>query len=203
MDHSGTPTPAPRALLKSKVVMTPSVEREPSPGSHRIEEDYQRCRLCTRHHALRLCPVFASMQPQQRFLLARAHKYCTNCLALSHTTAECTSSGLCKVCSLQHHTLLHRRSTSTVRRSSPNAAVQPLKRLVQPKLHSPQRGGSGRTPARSKHLRHHPTATNVENRRVRRTKEGLQTANYRDKTTKLLVQEALRTLQELKEALSA
>ncbi|XP_017472494.1 PREDICTED: uncharacterized protein LOC108363607 [Rhagoletis zephyria] len=56
MDDRGTPTPAPRTSLRSKVVMTPSLEGEPSPGSHRHEEDYLRCRLCTRHHSQKCAP---------------------------------------------------------------------------------------------------------------------------------------------------
>ncbi|XP_017481342.1 PREDICTED: uncharacterized protein LOC108370523 [Rhagoletis zephyria] len=132
MDDRGAPTPAPRTSLRSKVVMTPSLEGEPSTGSLRHEEDYLRCRLRTRHHSLRMCPVFVGMKPQQRFLLARAHKYCTNCLALSHITAECTSSGRCRVFSLQHHTLLHRQLAARMRTpqcSSTNASSTQIETL--------------------------------------------------------------------------
>ncbi|XP_017467458.1 PREDICTED: uncharacterized protein LOC108359893 [Rhagoletis zephyria] len=195
MDHDEAPQPAPRTFLKSQIGTTHSIRSANHPT-----EDYKRCRLCAGHHALRVCPAFLGVQPQQRFLLARAHKYCTNCLALSHPTAQCTSTTTCRTCSLQHHTLLHRNGTPAARRTRANSAVQPPKRLDQTNKNAPQRGGSGRTSPPYNHTRHHPTRGN---RKVRFTGKGFQTAGYRSKATKILVHEAMRALRELKDALAA
>ncbi|XP_017475625.1 PREDICTED: uncharacterized protein LOC108365915 [Rhagoletis zephyria] len=182
MEASGAPQPAPRTTLQSKVVVAGTDENAANgsptgPGG----QDYQRCRVCTRRHALRMCSVFKSMQPQQRYVLARAHGYCTNCLALSHHTSECSSSGSCRKCNLQHHTLLHRSQTPTTSPANNNA----------------RRHISAGTASR----RRNPGP--VGDRIVKRSTQGLHTTNYRGKVTRLLVQEALRAIQELQQTLDA
>lgn len=53
---------------------------------------------------------------ERRILICR-HNFCHNCLAVSHTTAYCTSSSRCFRCNKLHHTLLHEEIQSIV---SPN-----------------------------------------------------------------------------------
>lgn len=66
------------------------------------------CRLCKRHHPLRRCLRFKNMNTQQRVATVREYEYCFNCLAVSHSTPNCTSSFMCAICGGQHHTMLHR-----------------------------------------------------------------------------------------------
>lgn len=84
---------------------------QPSPPSlvqHEVEQEPLRCGLCHRRHALSACLIFRDLQPAQRQQVARAHGHCLNCLALSHTTWDCTSTSVCRVCHRPHHTMLHR-----------------------------------------------------------------------------------------------
>lgn len=194
MDHREPPQPAPRTFIRSQLGATRNM---PVVTEH--TNDYKRCRLCAGHHALRTCAVFLGLQPQQRFLLARAHKYCTNCLALSHPTAQCTSTTTCHVCSLQHHTLLHRSSMAAVRRTHPYDPAQATKHRGR----ASQRGKVTSAATNATAVRQHATKTATENRTVQCTARGLQTATYRGKVTRILVHEAMRALQELKEALAA
>ncbi|XP_017472077.1 PREDICTED: uncharacterized protein LOC108363278 [Rhagoletis zephyria] len=104
---SGGPTPAPRTVQKpQQEAMVIDIVPDTQPDDEGA--DYLRCRLCARHPR----HVFRAMQPAQRYLIARAHHFCTNCLALSHHSSECPSAGVCRLCAQRHHTLLHRKNTS-------------------------------------------------------------------------------------------
>ncbi|XP_036346533.1 uncharacterized protein LOC118755829 [Rhagoletis pomonella] len=214
MDRQSTPVPAPRKSLSSRVVIPPTDVPHEGQRKADTQTDYRRCRLCMRYHSLLTCPVFTAMQPQQRFLLARAHNYCTNCLALSHHTSECTSTVQCRVCGLHHHTFLHRNSGHQAAHSAaPNAASNRHQSKKKARAQRPRPPRNVNT-TRTRHRSSTPAATNsppvhrrnlvasgVEDRTIRRTATGLRTANYRGKVSQLLVQQALRALQELQETL--
>ncbi|XP_059220248.1 uncharacterized protein LOC131995696 isoform X2 [Stomoxys calcitrans] len=53
------------------------------------------------------CRQFLKMAVKDRRRAVVRHKYCLNCLARSHKTAQCTSTNLCQRCERGHHTLLH------------------------------------------------------------------------------------------------
>ncbi|CAD7001309.1 unnamed protein product [Ceratitis capitata] len=57
------------------------------------------------------------MTPDERYESAKAHRYCINCLATSHTTGACDSPDSCRQCGLAHHTLLHRPSHELAERA--------------------------------------------------------------------------------------
>ncbi|XP_067622492.1 uncharacterized protein [Eurosta solidaginis] len=210
MNRQRAPVPTPRRSLASQVTV-PTI----SPRNADAVADYRRCRLCMRHHALSTCPLFTAMEPQQRAMIARAHKYCTNCLALSHHTSVCTSRERCHVCGLHHHTLLHRETGSrqppqpgrhhrqsgrqapteeeSHQQSRRRVATHHRRRRQQQPARSPQRAPTAHpTPRRS-----------IEERTIRCTATGLRTATYKTKVGKILIQEAVRALQELKHTLGA
>lgn len=77
------------------------------------------CRICRKDHPLRRCVKFKKMTASARLEMVKRYKYCENCLAHSHRMLKCRSIERCKQCGDRHHTLLHRKSTSTtVQRSS-------------------------------------------------------------------------------------
>ncbi|XP_036342157.1 uncharacterized protein LOC118751438, partial [Rhagoletis pomonella] len=106
----------------------------------RKKPEPQKCHLCGQRHVLRQCRAFLAMKPEERYECARTHRYCINCLAVSHTTGACDSASSCRRCSLGHHTLLHRARHSEARRSqsrtralksrSAQQRQQKLRRLV-------------------------------------------------------------------------
>lgn len=55
------------------------------------------------------------MTIEERRRAVRAHGYCTNCLALSHSTPQCSSVDVCQRCGREHHTLLHLNSVPDTR----------------------------------------------------------------------------------------
>lgn len=63
--------------------------------------------LCKRFHSISVCPKFFKMQPVERCRTVRQFKYCVNCLAKSHTAAQCKSKNKCRKCRNCHHTMLH------------------------------------------------------------------------------------------------
>ncbi|XP_036346515.1 uncharacterized protein LOC118755808 [Rhagoletis pomonella] len=80
-------------------------------------QEFSKCRLCCRTHSLRYCRAFLAMTPDERYESARVHRYCINCLATSHVTGACDSSGSCHRCGLAHHTLLHRSASTPTERT--------------------------------------------------------------------------------------
>ncbi|XP_059216398.1 uncharacterized protein LOC131994114 isoform X1 [Stomoxys calcitrans] len=66
-----------------------------------------QCLICKNYHPLRYCRQFLKMAVKDRRRAVVRHKYCLNCLARSHKTAQCTSTNLCQRCERGHHTLLH------------------------------------------------------------------------------------------------
>ncbi|XP_049306117.1 uncharacterized protein LOC125776665 [Bactrocera dorsalis] len=65
------------------------------------------CPLCVESHLLRWCPRFRQMSPEARLRTTLINRYCSNCLASSHSKMECDSVIRCKRCGNPHHTMLH------------------------------------------------------------------------------------------------
>ncbi|XP_017484887.1 PREDICTED: uncharacterized protein LOC108373499 [Rhagoletis zephyria] len=190
---SGVPTPA---LRHVKTPQPESMMVDQVPESQPEDEgaDFQRCRLCARHHALRVCQAFRAMQPAQRYLIACAHHFCTNCLALSHHSSECLSVGVCKLCGQRHHTLLHRKSAHS-KLPPPHSAPAP-RRIEANRSHRRRRYNVTRNAnQKSKQLQHA--------RIVKRTANKVRNMAGRGKATRMLVKEAIRKLRELESSLSA
>ncbi|XP_036339896.1 uncharacterized protein LOC118749215 [Rhagoletis pomonella] len=204
---SGGPTPAPRIVQKPQ---TEAMVVDSVPDTQPDDEgaDYQRCRLCARHHALRVCHVFRAMQPAQRYLIARAHHFCTNCLALSHHSSECPSAGVCKLCAQRHHTLLHRKNTSQAHpppRSAPASAprstsarrsISAPSKSASYRLRRPPRNGVTSNAYQQPQKFRHP-------KKVRHTARIVRNIAPRGRATRSLVKEAIRKLRELESSLSA
>lgn len=130
---------------------------------------------------------FRAMQPGQRYLVARAHGFCTNCLALSHQRKECSSAATCRVCGLLHHTLLHRSSI----RSKPPKQRPVGNHRTQPPKH--RHGGRKRMqPPRQRR----PTSS-------RKKSPQSTTHAVNGNATKFLVQNAIRTLKRVQSSLVA
>ncbi|XP_039970047.1 uncharacterized protein LOC120781954 [Bactrocera tryoni] len=65
------------------------------------------CTLCKGKHPLRLCSSFRAKTPEERLREALIGKYCINCLAVNHRSANCPSDARCRRCNEKHHTMLH------------------------------------------------------------------------------------------------
>ncbi|XP_055840419.1 uncharacterized protein LOC129908125 [Episyrphus balteatus] len=76
------------------------------------------CQVCSEQHPLRLCPIFLKMSVDDRHKTVRKHKFCFNCLAITHNAQQCQSTSTCLRCKGRHHTLLHfERKLSTINNS--------------------------------------------------------------------------------------
>lgn len=165
--------------------------------------DYQRCRLCARHHALRVCHVFRAMQPAQRYLIARAHHFCTNCLALSHHSSECPSAGVCRLCAQRHHTLLHRKNTSQSH-PSPAPRSTSTRRSTTSPPHKAVSNRARRPPSRGvKRNAYQQPQKFRQIKKVRHTANIVRNIAPRGRATRSLVKEAIRKLREMEFNLSA
>jgi hypothetical protein len=70
--------------------------------------EYPSCKVCKEgSHPLFKCEDFRGRTTQQRFEIVKTNNLCFNCLTSGHGTSKCSSSGRCRVCQQQHHTLLH------------------------------------------------------------------------------------------------
>ncbi|XP_058982608.1 uncharacterized protein LOC131804161 isoform X3 [Musca domestica] len=67
----------------------------------------KNCRYCEKDHPLKKCFRFCKMNIERRWDVVKKFNYCSNCLAYSHATEECTSQQRCKKCNGKHHRLLH------------------------------------------------------------------------------------------------
>jgi NAD-specific glutamate dehydrogenase len=65
------------------------------------------CVLCKQNHRVDKCPNFIKLTVIERFNQAKQLHLCINCLKIGHSVKQCKSSK-CKVCTKNHHTLLHR-----------------------------------------------------------------------------------------------
>lgn len=92
-----------------------------------------KCRICRESHALRVCPVFRKMKPQQRLQAVKRHRYCLNCLAHSHFVKECRSRERCYECLLEHHTMLHIHNSgrNTANKRGRDEKKKPTKRRAR------------------------------------------------------------------------
>lgn len=72
------------------------------------------------------------MSIEERRRAVRNHGYCTNCLARSHTTPQCTSAEACRRCGREHHTLLHLNPVQNTRRTSQQSQSR------EPRRNTPQ-----------------------------------------------------------------
>ncbi|XP_036347065.1 uncharacterized protein LOC118756406 [Rhagoletis pomonella] len=78
------------------------------------------CSVCSStNHKISNCDRFKSYNITQRFDQAKKMGLCINCLSKGHQMAQCPSTHRCKVCSKQHHSLLHRGSTSAQQTTNP------------------------------------------------------------------------------------
>lgn len=133
-------------------------------------QDMYKCHLCKKRHALRYCPKFVKMTVEERRAAVRQHNYCRNCLARSHTIEECESSGTCRKCGFQHHTMLHPRKF-TVQQTKSNTSTRSIQSRLQKQ--QPARSiASTKPPKRS--AKSHSTAIHKSSRHqqlTRRTKQ--------------------------------
>ncbi|XP_036340332.1 uncharacterized protein LOC118749636 [Rhagoletis pomonella] len=196
---SGTPKPVPRTSLQPKQPQRSDVgmTTDTTPAAQPEEEttDFNRCRLCARHHALRVCQVFRAMQPTQRYLVACAHKFCTNCLALSHHSKDCPSAGICRLCGQRHHSLLHRK-TALSKNSLQHHAPASRKR---PSAHRPHRL---RRTALSSHKHKHPHMRQRA-KKINTTTQGIRITKANGKLSRKLLRNAIRKLRELENSIVA
>lgn len=65
------------------------------------------CGLCKNDHPIKTCQRFLQLNPAERFDVVCEYFYCTNCLACSHTKANCKTDLSCQICQKKHNTLLH------------------------------------------------------------------------------------------------
>ncbi|XP_017468405.1 PREDICTED: uncharacterized protein LOC108360571 [Rhagoletis zephyria] len=196
---SSVPKPAPRTSLQPKQLHRPEVgmttDITPAAQPEEGTTDFNRCRLCARHHALRVCQVFRAMQPTQRYLVASAHKFCTNCLALSHHSKDCPSAGICRLCGQRHHTLLHRKTELANNSLQYHAPVS----RKGPSAHRPYRLRRTELSAnkhKHPHMRQRPKQIHTTTQRIRITK-----AN--GKLSRQLLRDAIRKLRELENSIVA
>ncbi|XP_022167349.1 uncharacterized protein LOC111031631, partial [Myzus persicae] len=70
------------------------------------------CPLCNAPHSIRSCTLFTDKPPNERFLIAKTHRLCINCLGTGHSSGRCPSNYTCQSCKKSHHSLLHFNSTA-------------------------------------------------------------------------------------------
>ncbi|XP_055923279.1 uncharacterized protein LOC129953816 [Eupeodes corollae] len=93
---------------KSQVIKsTPSQNFKSKPVRNFHMKIIPACQVCSEQHPLRLCPTFLKMSVDDRQKTVRKHKFCFNCLALTHNAHQCQSTSTCLRCKGKHHTLLH------------------------------------------------------------------------------------------------
>ncbi|XP_037822392.1 uncharacterized protein LOC119611015 [Lucilia sericata] len=65
------------------------------------------CPLCNRLHAIRQCSRFIVMPVELKLRVVAQNLLCYNCLAQSHSRANCRSIDRCRRCMQDHNTWLH------------------------------------------------------------------------------------------------
>ncbi|XP_046812010.1 uncharacterized protein LOC124421204 [Lucilia cuprina] len=98
------------------------------------------CPLCNRPHAIRQCSRFIVMPVELKLRVVAQYLLCYNCLAQSHSRAECKSIDRCRRCMQDHNTLLHPLPegriwfpmTATVRVVTRNPIDVFIKALIDP-----------------------------------------------------------------------
>ncbi|XP_073811701.1 uncharacterized protein [Musca autumnalis] len=95
-----------------------------------------KCQYCREPHLLRNCPKFLEKNTNDRIHLVKTTKTCYNCLLTDHGVSDCKSKFNCRICSLRHHTLLHKGSGMTTTTESqlnarPSSSAQALTMTIQ------------------------------------------------------------------------
>lgn len=72
----------------------------------------KRCPLCSSPHSIRSCKLFTDKPPNERFLIAKTHRLCINCLDCGHLSMNCNSKYTYQTCKKSYHSLLHFNSTT-------------------------------------------------------------------------------------------
>ena len=117
----------PAAVVES----TPSKGRKNPASSNNCKV---QCALCSTMHFVFQCRQFMEMTVQQRKNHVQSSSLCSNCLRPGHSLQDCQCSFRCRICKLQHNTLLHTDasvSTGTVNnvtQTSPVAPTNPQKK---------------------------------------------------------------------------
>ncbi|CAG7720965.1 unnamed protein product [Allacma fusca] len=68
----------------------------------------RKCSFCQGEHYNYSCKKLLDKPVGERLTFVKETKVCTNCLSPTHATKDCHSKKLCKKCSKNHHTLLHK-----------------------------------------------------------------------------------------------
>ena len=75
------------------------------------------CLACKKQgHQIHTCSVFKGWRLADRFSVVREQGLCMNCLRKGHIAEKCRAPPMCKKCTKQHHTLLHRDADQAPRR---------------------------------------------------------------------------------------
>lgn len=83
-----------------------------TPASTSLAVSKSSCAFCKgMDHSIHKCTKFLELPVLSRFEQVKNKALCINCLAKGHSVKKCSSSK-CRVCSMPHHTLLHRYTTS-------------------------------------------------------------------------------------------
>ncbi|XP_067624628.1 uncharacterized protein [Eurosta solidaginis] len=106
-----------------QAAMNTSTSAKKLPGLNK-RSNTLKCRVCDRSHPLRFCKRFIDASFERRLRLVLLHRYCSRCLAHSHITKNCKSTGTCHFCGEKHHSLLHSRTRVTSRRELPPILTQ-------------------------------------------------------------------------------
>ncbi|XP_008183411.1 uncharacterized protein LOC103309544 [Acyrthosiphon pisum] len=72
------------------------------------------CPLCNSPYSIRSCKLFTNQPPSERFLVAKSHRLCINCLGSGHSSMSCNSKYKCQTCKKSYHSLLHFTSTASL-----------------------------------------------------------------------------------------
>ncbi|XP_059222645.1 uncharacterized protein LOC131996758 isoform X4 [Stomoxys calcitrans] len=128
------------------------------------------------------CRQFLKMAVKDRRRAVVRHKYCLNCLARSHKTAQCTSTNLCQRCERGHHTLLH----------------EPIQQRLQPERCRADRRRVLKTKCRRPTTQLRPAERGGHNSANSRLRYG---NNSNSEKSQRCLEKAFRILNQLKRAL--
>lgn len=130
LEASAVPTVSkPGNYNKSDQRLSPN-KRNEMIHAHVSTNNFNRsCPLCKGSHELYYCKKLLSLNPRERLNEVKRVNACTNCLRLTHATANCLANG-CKFCGRRHNSRLHFNANDAQQEAS-NAGQSEAKNTVR------------------------------------------------------------------------
>ena len=126
--QQANPMTGSKATHTTTASITPSQlkEKSKSPVLHARETptDYS-CPVSGEHHSIYQCAIFESCSIDRSSTMKKKH-FCSHCFGQGHSQGSCPSKHTCRKCSADHHTLLHKPTSTSIATRSPTQAAPPV-----------------------------------------------------------------------------